>query len=340
VLLVGACLGCQSGIYKASSLPEQLQAPPLASARQMDLTLLAQARPNLEQIFAGDVLDVSISTGLERAAPNRWMLRVAEDGTVAVPLVGPVQVAGMALPQAELAIREASVGRGLYRNPQVAVHVEERRSIRVSVAGEVTRPGDYDLPVAHADLLAAISAAGGLKSASAGEIIEISHPVGAFPVHQTGYRDGPPGAPSQRRVTVNLQDVANGSRSDFHLENGSVVMVSKKPPRTFSVIGLVRKPGQYEGLNDQDIHLLDAIAMAGGRTIEIADKVRIYRTIEGQEKPVIIDASVRSAKVGGPGNLRLAPGDVVSVEETPVTFVVGALTSFTRVSLGAAVPLF
>jgi polysaccharide biosynthesis/export protein len=263
VLLVGAgCLGCQSGIYSAASLPSRFEAPPFAMGRQMNLTRLAQARPNIEQIFPGDVLAVTISTGLETRAANRVLLRVAEDGAVTVPLVGQVYVAGMILPQAEYIIREASVARGIYRNPQVAVQLSERRSIRVSVAGEVNRPGDYNVPATQADLLAAISAAGGLKSATAGEIIEISHPGGQYPVQQAGY----PGAEAMpgRRVIVNLDDLSAGAEGDYRLENGSVVVVGKRPPRTFSVIGLVRKPGQFDGLNEQDLYLLDAIAMAGG----------------------------------------------------------------------------
>jgi polysaccharide export outer membrane protein len=337
--LAGACcLGCQSGVYSASSLPTRFDAPPLAAAREMNLTRLVQARPNDEQIFTGDVLEIAISTGLERINANRWMLRVAEDGAVVVPLVGPVQVAGLLLPQAESAVGEMSVARGIYRSPLVTIRVAERRSVRVSVAGEVLRPGDYSLPVAQADLLAAISAAGGVKNATAGEIIEISHPAPSYPVQQAAYAGALP-PPGDRNIRVNLQDLTAATGGDFHLENGSVVMVTKRAPRSFSVMGLVRKPGNFDKLNDEDLRLLDAIAMAGGRTLEIADKVRIYRQIEGQETPIVIDASIGDAKAGGPDNLRLAPGDIVSVEETPLTLAFSAFRSFARLTVGATARL-
>ncbi len=327
-------------MYRASRLPPELEAPPLDSARAINLSQLARPRANTEQIFVGDTLEVAIATGLERQGPNKWLLRVADDGTINVPLVGPVRVEGLVLPHAEHVVREASVARGIYRNPQVAIHLVDRRSIRVSVVGEVVKPGDYDLPITQADLLAAISMAGGLKSGTAGEVIEITHPANPHAVHQASYPGGPPSPVGSRNVTVNLRDVTEGRGGDFHLENGSVVMVGKKPPRTFSVIGLVKKPGQYEGLNDQDIRLLDAIAMAGGRTMEIADKVHIYRTIDGSDQPVVIEASIREAKGGGPANIRLAPGDVVSVEETPLTFTVGSLMNFVRFGFSAGVPIF
>jgi polysaccharide export outer membrane protein len=339
-IMLAAGAGCQMGAYRASALPSELQAPPLAASRRPDLTSLGQSRPNTEQIFAGDVLEVGVSTGLERQAANRWKLRVGDDGVVAVPLVGPVQVAGMVLPQAEYAIRDASVERGIYRNPQVTVQVTERRSIQVSVVGEVARPGDYELPLVQADLLAAIAMAGGLKSDSAGDIIEVSYPPNPYAVQQASYPGGPPSPVAGRNMTIDLREASTRKPGDIHLENGSVVMVSRKPARTFTVQGLVKKPGRYEGLNDQDIRLLDALAIAGGRTMEIADRVLIFRTVEGSDEPVVIAASVREAKSGGPANLLIAPGDIVSVEETPVTFALGTVTRFARLGFSAAVPLF
>jgi polysaccharide export outer membrane protein len=338
VLVAAACAGCQSAVYQASRLPSELAAPTLQSTRTLDLSQLARPRPNNEQIFVGDVLEVSIATGIERQGPSKWMLRVAEDGTVNVPLVGPVRVDGLVLPHAEYAVREASMTRGIYRSPQVAVQLVERRSIRVSVVGEVEKPGDYEIPLAHADLMAAISLAGGLKSDSAGEIVEITHPANSFAVQQASYPGAPPSPVNGRNVTVNLRDVTDGRPGDFHLENGTVVMVQKKPPRKFSVIGLVNRPGQYEGLNDQDIRLLDAIAIAGGRRLELADKVRVFRTIDSSDQPIIIQASVREAKGGGPANILLMAGDVVSVEETPLTFTIETLRGLVGFGFNSPVP--
>jgi hypothetical protein len=51
----------------------------------------------------------------------KWTLRDEDDGTLAVPLVGPVRLQGMALSEADRAIHRAAVERGLYRNPNVSV---------------------------------------------------------------------------------------------------------------------------------------------------------------------------------------------------------------------------
>jgi hypothetical protein len=64
--------------------------------------------------------------------------------------------------------------------------------------------------------------------------------------------------------------------------------------------------------------------------MEIADSVKIIRQVPGEPRPIVILASVRYAKQGGEDNLALIPGDVVSVEETPLTFTVDAVRSLLR----------
>jgi polysaccharide biosynthesis/export protein len=56
------------------------------------------------------------------------------------------------------------------------------------------------------------------------------------------------------------------------------------------------------------------------------------------EEPVVIECSIRAAKRGGNANLVLAPGDVVSVEETPLTFTVGTIQNFVRFGFSSAIP--
>jgi hypothetical protein len=55
---------------------------------------------------------------------------------------------------------------------------------------------------------------------------------------------------------------------------------------------------------------------------------------------VRIRVSIREAKRDGEANVRLAAGDVVSVEETPATFVLDLMRNFIRFGLSSSVPLF
>ncbi len=102
------------------------------------------------------------------------------------------------------------------------------------------------------------------------------------------------------------------------------------------VSGLVTRAGQFEIPPKQDIHLLDAIALSGGLSSPVADKVIIIRRLENHPKPITIQASLKKAKKNGLENIRLATGDTISVEQTPETVVVDIFTNLIRFSVGVA----
>ena len=108
----------------------------------------------------------------------------------------------------------------------------------------------------------------------------------------------------------------------------SVVVVLEKAQQSVSVIGLVQRPGNYELPTDETLRLLDAIALAGGLRVSVANRVQVIRRVPDREEPVVIQASLRTAKRDGQENLVLAAGDIVSVEETPTTFVVETIRGF------------
>jgi polysaccharide export outer membrane protein len=66
----------------------------------------------------------------------------------------------------------------------------------------------------------------------------------------------------------------------------------------------------------------------------------VIRHAPDQPEPLVIQVSVRAAKTDGQENLPLAPGDVVSVEQTPATVMVDVLKSFVRLGFNAAAPGF
>jgi polysaccharide export outer membrane protein len=119
-----------------------------------------------------------------------------------------------------------------------------------------------------------------------------------------------------------------------------VVVVSEREPRSIYVMGLVKEPGEYDLPYDRDVRVLDALALAKGRTTQLADKVLIIRQLPGQSAPSTFVTSVRKAKNSSAWNRRLAPGDIVSVEETPTTFVLEMLKNFVRFGVSGSVPLF
>jgi polysaccharide export outer membrane protein len=214
--------------------------------------------------------------------------------------------------------------------------LKDHKTNQVSVIGAVEKPGTYTLPAVNSDLLSALIAAGGLTE-DASTIVEIRN-VPDVQNTLVSYGGTGQGAAPSESVRVDLVPDSEGLGPDYRIDDGSVVMVRERTPKKIQVIGLVRKPDQFEIPVGQEVRLLDAIAMAGGRTLQIADRVHVIRNLEDVQHPIVIEASMREAKRGGPANLLLAAGDVVSVEETPVTFTVGTIQSFVRFGFTAAVP--
>jgi polysaccharide biosynthesis/export protein len=328
--------GCQTNAYRPSNLPPDLLASRVDGLHKIDLSRLAQPTASSEQIQVGDVLEVSIATGIEDRSPPSWTLRVAETGEVNIPLVGPIRIAGMLLTDAEKMIRHESVSRKVFRDPNVSVLLKQARSIRVTVVGAVAKPGTYEVPVSQGDLLTALIAAGGLNE-NASTIVEIRN-MQAPEMMLASYNGHRTTVAQNDAVRIDLIAASEGLTPEYRIEDGSIVMVREKEATTIQVIGLVRKPNQFEIPPERQVRLLDAIALAGGLTLELADKVTVIRQLDEMTEPVVIECSIRAAKRGGNANLVLAAGDVVSVEETPLTFTVGTIQNFIRVGFSAAIP--
>jgi polysaccharide export outer membrane protein len=347
-----ACLaaGCaQHNVYHAHSLPGEFQASEVPNPKTIDLSRLASFAVSNELIDRGDVLELTLVTGYGRLDTTTTPIRVGDDGTANVPLVGKVELAGMELADAEHAIASAGVYRGVFRNPHVTVTMKRPRVNKVTVIGAVEEPGVYDLPRGSSALLAALVAAGGLSD-EAGTEVEIRRPQrggrpDGMPLQQVprerlaGYvQGGPiaePVATPASSARIDLVSAAQEGRGGYYLDDGDVVMVESRDPKPIHVLGLVRKPGQYELPTRQEMHLLDAIAVAGGLDIPWAENVIVIRHVPGRKEPVLIKAKLSQAKRDGKANLRLAAGDVVSVEQTPATVMYDVIRKF-NVGLGAS----
>jgi len=352
--LVLGTAGCASRVYQATELPVEFLAPVTQNVQEIDLSRLPNYAVSSQLIDCGDVLEVTIVTNFADLHTTTTPVRVGENGVANIPLVGPVELAGLELEGAEQAIAAAAVARGVFQRPHITVTMKRQRTNKITVVGAVEEPNVYELPRGSSSLFAALVAAGGL-SEDAGPEVEIRRPVspggrpGSLePPGQTladgsaGYRSVEPhpryGAQVRR---VNLaQAISGGEDGGGYLGDGDVVNVMKRAPKPIYVIGLVRQPGEIEMPANQDMYLLDALAKAGDRRMQVADKVYVIRRIPGRTEPVVIESSVREAKVNGAANVRLAPGDIVSVEETPATVVLEAVRSFIRFGFSSAIPLF
>ncbi len=350
VPLLCAIVGCAGKAFTPHNLPRELQAFPVADINTIDLTKLSGYTVSSELIEPGDVLEVSLVSGYADRGAVTTPVRVSDNGNANIPLVGMVAVAGLELEGAEQAIRAAAIGRGIYTNPHVIVVMEQKRVNKITVIGAVNKPGVYELPRASSDMLAALVAAGGLSD-DAGTEVELRSParpatraadrdlVAGVAPQPVGYAQQPQFEPA-RSVRIDLVAASRSGQGGVPLRDGDVLMVTKRDPKPIHVIGLVRKPGQYEMPPNKNLHVLDAIAMAGGIDSSVADKIYVIRRQAADMDAAMIQVSLQDAKRDGTENLRLASGDIVSVEQTLPTVAVDAIKSVIRIGVAARVPLF
>lgn len=351
--VLAACLtastGCTSTMYSAANLPVEFGAPTYVSARHVDLSQIPRTTTPGEWLQAGDTIEVAIATGAEEGATPSWKLTVASNGSVDIPLVGEVPVAGLTPNTAATHIRDEAIRRGFYVNPKVNVTASQKRTFRITVVGAVNEPLTYEIPASGSDLLAALTAAKGLAE-DADKIIEIRHTPAALQQQALAQRATQVGGEVAQvsfhedlpdpTVTVDLSEIEQLPPHMLKLFDGSTVNVRRRAMRHVSVDGLVRKPDKIEMPDGEELTLLEAISQAGGTTISIATKVQIVRRVPESDETIVIEASLSDARSGGSSNIRLADGDIITVMETPATVAVAAIRSFFRVGFSAALPGF
>lgn len=76
----------------------------------------------------------------------RTIVRIDARGKVNLPLIGEINLGGMTIVEAQVAIEAAYKDGRFLRNPQVTVSVEEYAAREVSISGAIRAPGRYGLP--------------------------------------------------------------------------------------------------------------------------------------------------------------------------------------------------
>ena len=339
--------GCQSPAFRAGKLPAKYRSAARGDRQSIDFSKVASSGPSDAVIAPSDLLDITVATGREDENVEPIAARVAEDGTVLVPIIGPVPVAGLEALEASQNISKLAIERGMYRNPLITVEIKTKAVNHITVLGAVKEPGLHELPRGSSDLVSAIAAAGGLNEEAGTEVEIVRQPSTVLADNSFAQPENVQLASHQSSggqvrhipaTTLNL-DLSKTSGSNYgevKLSDRDVVRIVPRKKETIYVSGLVKEPGMFELPVEQDIHLLDAIALAGGQSSDVADKVFVIRRVESQAEPIVIQASISAAKKNGLENLRLAAGDTITIEQTPATAIVDSLKHFFRLSLGVA----
>jgi polysaccharide export outer membrane protein len=224
-------------------------------------------------------------------------VRVAEDGSITMSLLGKVDVAGFTAQELEQRLATLLGERFTTGGAHVTVFIREYQ--KISVIGAVGRPGMYEL-VGPTTLLLAIAQAGGFTAQAMTELYV--------------YRVGPDGR--QERIAIRLEDLTSGGNQDLNitLQPKDVVMVPIDQTLNVFIYGEVKSPGAIPYLSSKKITLLQAIAQAGGPT-EWAkkSKVLIKRKDRKTGKEMKIRVNLKSMIGGKIADIVLEEGDVVII---------------------------
>ncbi len=159
----GAALGL-GALPEAPTFPEERLEP-------LELRVPPAVHAPPYRIGVGDVLLISTTqnastiaelSGLLRAQGARQGFTVRDDGAIAVPDVGTVQVAGLTLEEAESRLFEALVSNQI--DPSFSLEVAEFRSKRATIGGAVGSPAIVPITLNPLNLREAITQAGGLQT--------------------------------------------------------------------------------------------------------------------------------------------------------------------------------
>ena len=108
------------------------------------------------RIGAQDLLEISVF-GINDLSKT---VRVNSNGQISLPLIGGVMAGGQTIPALEKAIGD-KLSEGYLQHPQVSVFVKEFTSQRITLEGEVKKPGIYPI-TGKTSLLQAIATGEGL----------------------------------------------------------------------------------------------------------------------------------------------------------------------------------
>lgn len=259
-------------------------------------------------IGAGDLVEMSVFDTPELSGK----LRVSNTGDVILPLVGAIHLQGLKAAEAQTLIRQKLVDGGFLKDPQVTIFIAEYATQGVSVVGEVKNPGIYPAFGSH-HLLDYISLAQGLTPL-AGTAIVITH-------------SGHPDEPQRVKITAGG---APQAENNPEILPGDTIFVEKTG--LVYVVGDVVRPGGFPMDHDEQLSILQAIALAQGVNYTAAKgSARLIRTTASgrQEIPIDLKKIFASKAV----DLAMQDNDILFV---PSSAARGALKAVSMTAVPAA----
>ena len=223
-------------------------APDAQGKQVFGRNIFSQANPSFQPNFNMPIPDTyvlgpgdQVVVDIYGASQETQVLTIAADGTVTVPVYGPIYLSGLTVADAQNKLR-ATIG-SQYQTSSMKVTVSNTRTIQVNLMGEVRAPGTYHLS-SFANVFYALYRAGGVSALGTLRNIQV-------------YRNG-------RLITVvDLYKFILEGRlaGNITLQDNDLIMVPTYECLV-GVTGNVKRPMFYEMRKDETVATL--INYAGG----------------------------------------------------------------------------
>jgi polysaccharide export outer membrane protein len=145
----------------------------------------------------------------EKDLPEEF--QVASDGTVDLPYIHRVTVSGLEPHEIARVVRERLMQDKILSDPSVVVMIKEYRSKKITVLGQVQKPGSFPL-TSGLTLLQAVSLSGGYTSIAKTNQVRLTRKV----------KDG------AKTVVLSVDAITEGRSPDIPLQAGDVIFISER----------------------------------------------------------------------------------------------------------------
>ena len=204
---------------------------------------------------------------------NTLNLTVGRDGSVSIPEIGPMQVAGLTFAQTKKLIEDHA---GQITGVKVDVTMGKLKTIQVYVVGEVAQPGAYTVS-ALSHVSNALGAAGGITKIGSLRKVELRR-----------------GNQLVRVIDLYSLLLAGNEQGDEQLQPGDVIFVPVIGP-VVGMIGDVKRPAIYE-LGRSGEPLDSVIKLGGGiSAFGYSQRVQVER-VDAHQKRIALDVDLNEIR--------------------------------------------
>jgi protein involved in polysaccharide export with SLBB domain len=242
--------------------------------------------PDSYVLSEGDELTVAV-WGF---ADYNGTFKINKEGFIQIPEFGRVYVKGLTFGAAKSLISKRLASFINPKNTQYEITLNFSRNISVSIVGEVTAPGSYQLPAVNS-VFNSLNAANGPSVMGSVRNIEVRREgkvVKIFDLYDFLFNPSP--------------------KDNFYLQEADFIFVPNQG-KVVEITGAVKRPYKYELTGREDLR--DLVRFAGGLQYNAYTKVVQVKRFNG-ERTDVIDINLNDI-LSGNSTFVLKDGDMVSI---------------------------